>query len=245
MHFVFLTTFLYRGSTLNNYKFLEMRVDKLGKKIMTQDELAEKLNITRNRIQQLETSPAVIPKDYELKAYCEYFNTTSDYLLDLRSTKPVDENIAMINKITGLDENAINTLKNCTPFYHSIINKLLSSNAIDKLVCAYIYSKSYLFQDIQVADKVIGLTTLSEQENINYHKYQSVEFLKELLEILNNDYELFEKLCDNHKLEAWKRVIDIGIEAMGEKANIDNFLTNDNVPNEIKEYAKSKVKKGE
>lgn len=128
MYFVFLTTFFYGGSTLNNYKFLEMRVDKLGKKIMTQDELAEKLNITRNRIQQLETSPAVIPKDYELKAYCEYFNTTSDYLLNIRETKPVDENIAMINKVTGLNENAINVLKNFSKEDVAVLNFIMKDS---------------------------------------------------------------------------------------------------------------------
>ena len=96
---------------MNTYKFLEMRVDKRGRKAMTQEELAEKLGLERNRIQQLETSPKVIPKDYELKAYCDFFNTTSDYLLGIRETKPVDENLAMINRTLGLSETSIRNLK--------------------------------------------------------------------------------------------------------------------------------------
>lgn len=100
-----------KGFYMNDYRFLEMRVDSLGRKKMTQGELAKELNIDRNRIQQLETSPKVIPKEEELRAYCEYFNTTSDYLLGIRNTKPLDENIAMISKTTGLSENAIEALK--------------------------------------------------------------------------------------------------------------------------------------
>ena len=50
---------------MNDYRFLEMRVDSLGRKKMTQGELAKELNIDRNRIQQLETSSKVIPKEEE------------------------------------------------------------------------------------------------------------------------------------------------------------------------------------
>ena len=96
---------------MNNYRFLEMRVDNLGRKKMTQDELSNIIHIDRNRIQQLETSPKVIPKEEELRAYCNYFNTTSDYLLGIRNTKPVDENIAMIAKVTGLSNDAIEMIK--------------------------------------------------------------------------------------------------------------------------------------
>lgn len=78
---------------------------------MTQDELSNLIHIDRNRIQQLETSFKAIPKEEELRAYCEYFNTTSDYLLGIRNTKPVDENIAMISKVTGLSNDAIEMLK--------------------------------------------------------------------------------------------------------------------------------------
>lgn len=96
---------------MNNYRFLEMRVDYLGRKKMTQEKLAKELKIERNRIQQLETSPKVIPKEEELRAYCEYFNTTSDYLLRIRDTKPIDENIAMISQTTGLSGKSIEVLK--------------------------------------------------------------------------------------------------------------------------------------
>ena len=108
---------------MNEYHFHEMRVDSLGRKLMTQDELSEKLGITRNRIQQLEKSPKVIPTSDELKAYCDYFNTTSDYLLGIRKTKSIDENLAMISKSTGLNESSIGTLKAiCKYWDENLIN---------------------------------------------------------------------------------------------------------------------------
>lgn len=236
--------------------FIELRKskkDKHGKDmpvVQLAQELLDKKCITNYSVDIIrqeigKTEKGKFPQPFLIEGYSKYFNVTSDFLLGLRETKSVDENIAMINKVTGLDENAINTLKNCTPLYISVINKLLSSDAIDKLIHAYTYNKVHYFQQIQIVDKVIGVTTLNDQENINYHKYQSIEYLKELLEILSEDYELFEKLCDNHKIETWKRYIDYGIEALGEKANLNNFLIHNNVPNEVKEYIKSKIQKGE
>jgi len=121
---------------MNNYGFLQMRVNKLGRKLMTQDELAKTLGIDRNRIQQLETSPKVIPKEEELRAYCEYFNTTSDYLLGIRNTKPVDENIAMIGKVTRLNDDSIYSMKKLSDMQIAILNELLSSDLMSNLLNA-------------------------------------------------------------------------------------------------------------
>ena len=60
-----------------------------------------------------------------IKAYSNHFKVTADYLLGLRDTKPIDENIAMINKVTGLDENAINTLKKISNEDIDILNFIM------------------------------------------------------------------------------------------------------------------------
>lgn len=83
---------------------------------MTMEELADIFktkgysSLTYSAIRKIETNNRNV-SEYELKGYCEVFNTTSDYLLGIRDTKPVDENIAMISKTTGLSENAIEALK--------------------------------------------------------------------------------------------------------------------------------------
>mgnify|MGYP001037238455 FL=1 len=119
---------------MNNYRFLQMRVDKLGRKLMTQDELAKILDIDRNRIQQLETSPKVIPKENELRAYCKYFNTTSDYLLNIRDTKAVNENIAMISRATRLNDDSILSVKKLSDMQIAILNELLASDLMSTLL---------------------------------------------------------------------------------------------------------------
>lgn len=121
---------------MNDYRFLKMRVDSLGRKKMTQGELAKTLGIDRNRIQQLETSPKVIPKEDELRAYCEYFNTTSDYLLNIRDTRAVNENLAMISKATRLNDDSIYAIKKLSDMQIAILNELLADNLMSTLLDA-------------------------------------------------------------------------------------------------------------
>lgn len=228
---------------MNNYKFLEMRVDKLGRKKMTQDELSSHIQIDRNRIQQLETSPKVVPKETELRAYCQFFNTTADYLLGISNAKPKDEDIAMISKTTGLSDTSIDRLRNYTHLQRDIVDKLLSTKAMDKVINAYIYRNSQFFQKIEIVDSICGRTTLSDEENSNYHFFQSVEMLKDAINILSNDFELFMKLNHIHtetkSEELWKIVIDVQIEQNGIDKTIDNLLASKAVPKHAVDYAKS------
>ena len=78
---------------------------------LTQIELAKAFADDGNPLAQTskENPPSV---SYNvLRAYSQHFNVTTDYLLGLRETSLVDENIAMINKVTGLSEKSIDTLK--------------------------------------------------------------------------------------------------------------------------------------
>lgn len=226
---------------MNNYKFLEMRVDELGRKKMTQEELANVLHIERNRIQSLETSPKVIPKDEELKAYCKYFNTTSDYLLGINPAKPKDENIIMISSATGLSDKSINKLKEYTHLQRNIVDVLISSQAIDKIIEAYRYRNSEFFQTIEIIDNICGKRTADKEESKSFHLFHSVELLKEALEILSNNYELFMELNHNHTDEAsermWKIAVDMEIESKGIKSTIEHLNRDKKVvPNFVFDY---------
>ena len=100
---------------------------------ITQDDLA---NIFKKRGYESLGSRSIIGKietgkrdvsPYELKGYCEVFNTTSDYLLEIRDTQQKDEDIAMISKTTGLNEDSINTLKILkNSEYMDILNYIMS-----------------------------------------------------------------------------------------------------------------------
>lgn len=99
---------------------------------LTQGQLADIFSkegyaLSQSVISKLETSkknPPTTSFDV-IKAYSNHFKVTADYLLGLRDTKPIDENIAMINKVTGLDENAINTLKKISNEDIDILNFIM------------------------------------------------------------------------------------------------------------------------
>ena len=129
----------------NVYKELRESTETDKTPALTQGQLSalfhEKgFTISQSVISKLETNKNTPPTtSYEIiKAYSKVFNTTADYLLGLRDTKPIDENIAMVNRITGLNENAINTLKNFL---------FLDNGYIDTL--NFILSHGYFFEFIR------------------------------------------------------------------------------------------------
>lgn len=101
----------------NIYKSLRNSTETNSKPALTQGELAQEFKkqgnpVSQSMISKIENSNLNPPTKSHtiLKAYADYFNVTTDYLLGIRDTKQADENIAMVNKVTGLSEDAINTL---------------------------------------------------------------------------------------------------------------------------------------
>lgn len=95
-----------------NYEF------KKGGRRITQKELSQIFmedyyctSLTHGAIRKLETGERNLKNVDEVTAYAKFFNVTADYLLGIRENAVVDENIAMIGRVTGLSDNAINTLK--------------------------------------------------------------------------------------------------------------------------------------
>lgn len=169
-----------------------MRVDKYGKKMMTQDQLAEKLGIERNRIQQLETSHKAIPKDYELKAYCDFFNTTSDYLLNLRDTKPVDENIAMISKVTGLTGTSIETMKKMSNQQKLIINKL-----IERSDFFFIQDALRNYFRSATSTVIINGEEIEDEERKRIFEHVFIDYIRTIFINLAKDEEILESFIDD------------------------------------------------
>ena len=169
-----------------------MRVDKYGRKMMTQDQLAEKLGIERNRIQQLETSHKAIPKDYELKAYCDFFNTTSDYLLNLRDTKPVDENIAMISKVTGLTGTSIETMKKMSNQQKLIINKL-----IERSDFFFIQDALRNYFRSATSTVIINGKEIEDEERKSIFEHVFIDYIRTIFINLAKDEEILESFIDD------------------------------------------------
>lgn len=68
--------------------------------------------LTHSAIRKIETDNRNV-SEYELKGYCEVFNTTSDYLLGFSNVSTVDKDTVMVGRITGLSDAAIQTLISC------------------------------------------------------------------------------------------------------------------------------------
>lgn len=85
---------------------------------MTTDQLATIFKergydtLTHSAIRKIETDKRNV-SEYELKGYCEVFNTTSDYLLGISNVSTIDKDTVMIGRMTGLSDAAIQTLISC------------------------------------------------------------------------------------------------------------------------------------
>lgn len=89
----------------------DMPVIQLAQELSNKKHIKDyEVDVIRQEIGKVENK-GKFPQLFLIKGYCGYFKVTSDYLLGIRDTKPVDENIAMISKTTGLSENAIEALK--------------------------------------------------------------------------------------------------------------------------------------
>lgn len=90
---------------------------------MTQEELAEKLYISREALANFETRRE-IPED-KLQEFANYFETTTDYLLGNTNVKcSNNKEYQLIGKYTGLNDKAIQILGELKKFAPDIINTL-------------------------------------------------------------------------------------------------------------------------
>ena len=113
------------NSQIVSKRFIELREsqkDEHGKPMpviqLAHELLAQKFivnyesDVIRQEIGKVERK-GKFPQLFLIEGYCKYFKVTSDFLLGIRDTKVVDENIAMINKTTGLSDTSIQTLISC------------------------------------------------------------------------------------------------------------------------------------
>lgn len=237
----------------NIYKQLRESTETDNFPALTQQQLSnifkdEGNPISQSAISKLETSKKEPPTtSFEvIKAYSEHFKVTSDYLLGLRNTKQIDENISMINKVTGFSDISINKLKKYSTLQRDIIDKLLSTEAIDKIIDAYVYLNLQFFHKIKIIDTIHGEYQASDKECSNFHFFQSFEMLKEALEIISNSGELQSELTDSHVKERtkefWKVVVDTQSKHIGIEKTISNLSKANNVPKYAIDYAKELLK---
>lgn len=175
----------------NDYRFREFRekTETDDKRMLTAVELSEEFKakgyyVSRNRITSLENKSDVIPTRDDLKAYCGYFHTTSDYLLNLRNVHQKDEDKAMIGRVTGLSGDSIEVLKQYKDLYCDILNYLITSNALWRL--------------IKVVAIDASLDTIDNNKNddyLSYREYVTLHTLEHIIKELFRNKALYEKIA--------------------------------------------------
>lgn len=141
----------------NIYKQLRQSTETDSKPALTQGELSEIFSKEGNKLAQsviskLETNkkePPTTSLDV-IKAYSNHFKVTADYLLGLSDIKQADENMSMINRVTGLTEESIEVLKtlrkgNGMDLFFNTLNHIISSDK--QLFISFIDAVSLYFDN--------------------------------------------------------------------------------------------------
>lgn len=180
----------------NVYKNLRENTETDKRPALTQEELAREFAkegnpITQSVISKLETSNKNPPtKSIEvIKAYSEHFKVTADYLLGLRNTSIIDENIVMISQSTGLSDMSINKLKKYSSSDKVVLNALIEEEGIALFTLALKNHYRQTFQTLNIQ----GLgkeERLSQSESNKIFKYLSNEFV----------YDIFNRLIHNKSI---------------------------------------------
>lgn len=174
----------------NDYRFREFRekTETDDKRMLTALELSEEFKtkgyyLSRDRIASLENKSNVIPNKDDLKAYCDYFHTTSDYLLNLRDVHQKDEDKAMIGRVTGLSGDSIEMLKQYKDLYCDILNYLITSNALWKLI------------KVVAIDASLDTTDNNKNDDyLSYREYATLRTLEHIIKELFRNEILYEKI---------------------------------------------------
>lgn len=172
---------------------------------MSVDDLAIKANISRNIIYKLETTQRRYTVD-NIKAYRDFFKVSADYILGLSDQKPVNEDVKMISKYTGLTEDSIEQLHNMKKVYGSQYGRWISTlNAIlenDQII----YILSDLIFPPRSAEAVSQEKTVDEKGISTYPVIPIFDKNGEGTLILNPD-----SAEDNHKQKIAFRLLEISL----------------------------------
>lgn len=243
-------------------KIEDENLDTVGKRItylrtnagMSQEELAEKLNIKRQKLSYIENdAPSRQLTIEELSKLCNIFNVSSDYILGMTNAKNIDN--VVISKEFGFDDETINCLKkmkNSMLVKHTL-NFLLkeeeliclfakyfcSSTLSDMLIENYstlaikmsvpLFESKYCYAEIIETLPKIFLKTKNElQRNTNYlyeYMYEFIEEENEYKKQLNNSIE--NDISDEELTKEYNQKIDNCLSFINstKKYFIDNNLS--------------------
>lgn len=136
-------------------------------------------SLTHIAIRKLETGKRDLKDINEVIAYAEFFNVTADYLLGIRNNAVVDEDMAMIGRVTGLSDDAIQAFKKMSEVERDTFNKLASEDGLLNLLLLELwkYANNSTFVDIEISDHITGNTKkITDKKEIdNIMRFQAID----------------------------------------------------------------------
>ena len=217
--------------------------DKYGKNIpvfQLAQELSDKkyienytTDVIRQEIGKVENK-GKFPQLFLIEGYSKYFKVTSDYLLGIRESRTVDENIAMISKTTGLSDDSINILKELSPKDKLVLNALIKNNGITNFRYALenYYNQTFKAINIRGLGESMDMT---DSESRKVFEYISVELLKDILNTVIHDKDItneFMRDANIKYLDAFEKAIEQNNELFDHTDNRKEF--NDKMKDYIK-----------
>lgn len=165
-------------------------------------------SLTHTAIRKLETGKRDLKNINEVIAYAEFFNVTADYLLGIRNNAVVDEDIAMIGRVTGLSDDAIQVFKKMSEVERDTFNKLASEDGLLNLLLLELwkYANNSTFVDIEISDHITGSTEkITDKKEIdNIMRFQAIDAFNIVLYFIKKAYSASVSQAADSKLNIMK-----------------------------------------
>ena len=171
-------------------KFAKRLVELREKKGLSQQQLADKLKITRQSLSLYEKAERTINIEL-LGKIADVFNVSADYLLGFSDVQSVDANTQAISKSTGLSEKA---LQNIQIFkekrLNNIVNKIVESSHFISFIeeCRNTYKSQTEYSEKVYEENIVENRDIDI--SIDTHQYRAEKEIREILQKLQPAYEI-------------------------------------------------------
>lgn len=214
-----------------------IRLKALMENKVTQQQLADVLNIKRQTI-SLYLNGASLPPLEKLVDIANYFNVSTDYLLGLAKFPTVNPDIQMIEKYTGLSENAINVLNENKLKMKSLKKKIEEHKHLLHQKITILKEKN---KDLPKSEYEVLLT--KEYENF-FKSFGSSYDIEDELAKHENVINFLERLINSKSLKSFSQYTNEAIFYQAKELKIErynDYLKNGycKLSNELEEFKKA------
>lgn len=209
---------------MNNRKLPDLYSDLRNKKGLSQTELANKLNCNKQLISKLESGDRSLSLNM-LKAYADFFNVSTDYLLGLQREPTDVPEVIVVTEYTGLSKKATDNLHKYKTYVDSeYMHHETDENGEHRLVTS---NEGILYYEaLKIINELIGNGDMLNLAKRLYElKYDSQEYFEEI-EIRKNVHQtLYGKSDKRSEAEKKGELVHSKkeIDQMRERIDLDRY----------------------